>query len=168
MKVIYILSSQGPLVPRWAQGQSKGPAHCPQPDCFMKINRQLIQKRSLLGSLWWPSGSDCTLSLLRAQVQSLVRELKSPKPWGRKTKRKQREGHCFGPFIILPQGTSSESKCSGRFRSKLTACRPCRTGAPVCSNRSISRRASMTYRRREVFYKNFTHTTWTLPLLQNA
>ena len=49
----------------------------------------VIQKTSSRGTPWWPSGSDTKLSLLRAGVRSLVRELRrSHKPQGTAKKRK--------------------------------------------------------------------------------
>ena len=45
----------------------------PPVDC----NMPLLKNRDILGALWWSSGWDSVLSALRAQVQSLLRELRS-------------------------------------------------------------------------------------------
>ena len=51
----------------------------------------VIQKTSSRGMPWWTSGSDTKLSLLRAWVRSLVRELRrSHKPQGTAKKRKEK------------------------------------------------------------------------------
>ena len=45
-------------------------------------NMPLLKNRDILGALWWSSGWDSVLSALRAQVQSLLRELRSHKLGG--------------------------------------------------------------------------------------
>ena len=47
----------------------------PPVDC----NMPLLKNRDILGPLWWSSGWDSALSAPRAQVQSLLRELRSHK-----------------------------------------------------------------------------------------
>ena len=45
-------------------------------------NMPLLKNRDILGPLWWSSGWDSALSAPRAQVQSLLRELRSHKLHG--------------------------------------------------------------------------------------
>ena len=55
-------------------------------------------KKLTLGIPWWSSGYNSVLSLPRAWVQSLVRELKSHKPRGaaKKRKKKKKKGNTCG------------------------------------------------------------------------
>ena len=62
-------------------------------------------KENREGIPWWSSGKDSALSLLRARVQSLVRELRSCKPCSvakkEKKERKQRKSiHAFENFLV--------------------------------------------------------------------
>ena len=54
------------------------------------------------GAPWRPSGLDSAFPLQDAQVQSLIRELRSPKPHGAaKKKKKKKEGEMA--FLVTSQ-----------------------------------------------------------------
>ena len=76
-------------------------------------NMPLLKNRDILGPLWWSSGWDSALSAPRAQVQSLLRELRSlpllgifslPQPQHTEVYSFMKiKFHCIGGLHLSPQ-----------------------------------------------------------------
>ena len=80
-----------------------------------EIKREI--KKYLEGILWWSIGYNSTLSLLRAQVQSLVRELGSHKLYGQNKQKILK--HSVGCLFVLLKISFAVQKLLSLIRSHL-------------------------------------------------